>query len=221
MRCGCFIKCHYADSRTEKVTHNNWFDAGCEQATISKNDAYKQRNNEITLGKQWRNTEMPEKEKKRVHKRKRKIRIEYELEELERLRSNYESKCFYRKICRRRKDFQPRTILCRDKEGMLLSKEGDILRSWAEHFDGLLNTKLSNQNATSQEIYQADLATDEPTPSLDDVENAIQKLKDNEVQNIDLIQAELIKNVSTEFVQRMYQLITKIWTTEIIPEDWS
>jgi hypothetical protein len=56
---------------------------------------------------------------------------------------------------------------------MLLSEEDDILRRWAEHFNDLLNIKPSNQNATGQEIYQANLATDEPTPSLDDVENAI------------------------------------------------
>jgi len=120
-------------------------------------------------------------------------------------------------------DFPPRTILCRDKEGMFLREEDDILRRWAEHNDELLNIEFSNHNATSQETYQGYLATDELTPALDEVENAIQKLKDNKAPGIDLIQAELIKKASPDFVECMYQLITKIWTTETIPEDsnWS
>jgi len=61
----------------------------------------------------------------------------------------------------------------------------------------------------------------EPTPMLDEVENAILRLKDNKAPGIDLIQAELIKKASPNFVEYMYQLITKIWTTETIPEDWS
>jgi uncharacterized FlgJ-related protein len=50
---------------------------------------------DIILGNQWRNTELPELRKKRVHKQKKKIFIERGLEELERLRSNSESKSFY------------------------------------------------------------------------------------------------------------------------------
>jgi hypothetical protein len=98
---------------------------------------------------------------------------------LERLRSNNENKSFYQKLNKSRKDFQPRTILCRDKEGMILSEEDDILRRWAEHFDELLNIEFFNQNVNIQETYQAYLDTDEPTPTLDVVESAIQKLKNN------------------------------------------
>ena len=129
------------------------------------------------------------KEEKRVHKQKKKKKIftEHELEELERLRSNNESKSFYRKLNKSRKDFNPRTILCRNKEGMLLSEEDDILRRWAEHFDELLNTEPSNQNTTNRETYQVFPATDEPIPTFDEVKNAIQKLKDNKAPRIDLI----------------------------------
>jgi len=92
-------------------------------------------NKEITLGKQWRNIELPEVKKKRVHKQKKKIFIERGLEELECLRSNNESKSFYQQLNKSRKDFQPRTILRRSKEGTLLSDDDNILSRWAEHFD--------------------------------------------------------------------------------------
>jgi len=93
--------------------------------------------------------------------------MERELEELERLRTNNESKSFYQKLNKIRKDFQPRTILRWDKEGILISEEDDILRSWAERFDELLNIEIFNQNVTRQENYQVYLDTDEPIPTLD------------------------------------------------------
>jgi len=158
-------------------------------------------------------------EDKRVHQKKK--NTECGLGELERLRSNNESKSFYQTLNKSRKDFQPRTILCQNREGMLLSEEDDILRRWAEHFDELLNKEFFNQNVTSQETYQVHSDTDEPTPTSDEVENATKKLKDNKAPGIDLIQAELIKKASPDFVECMYQLMTKIWTTETIPEDWN
>jgi hypothetical protein len=53
------------------------------------------------------------------------------------------------------------------------------------------------------------------------VKNATQKLKDNKALGMDLIQAELIKKASPDFVECMHQLIIKIWTTETIPEEWN
>ena len=111
------------------------------------------------------------KEEKRVHNRKKKVFIEQELKELECLRNNNESKSFYQKLNKSRKDFQPRTILCRNKEGMLLREGYAILRRWAEHFDELLNTELPHQNIISQETCQVLPANDEPIPTLDEVNN--------------------------------------------------
>ena len=204
----------------ERVTYKDWFDAECEWATISKNKAYKrmqQRNHTRKAAEEYRTAR---KEEKRVHKQKKKIFIEHELEELERLRSNNESKS-YQKLNKSRKDFQPRTILCQNKEGMLFSEKDDILRRRAEHFDELLNTELSNQNTINQETYQVFPAADELIPTFDEVKSATQKLKDYTAPGINLIQAELIKKASPDFVEHMHQLIIKIWTTETIPEDWN
>jgi hypothetical protein len=101
-------------------------------------------------------------------------------------------------------------ILCRNKEGMILSEEVDILRRWAEP---------SNQNTINQETYQVFPATDELIPTFGEVKNTTQKLKDNKAPGIDLIQAELIKEANPDFVEHVHQLIIKIWTTETIPED--
>ena len=89
------------------------------------------------------------------------------------------------------------------------------------NLDELLNTEPSNQNTINQETYQVFPATDEPIPTFDAVKNATQKLKNNKAPGIDLIQAELIKKASPDFVEHTHQLVIKIWTTETIPEDWN
>jgi hypothetical protein len=82
--------------RMEIVTYKDWFDAECEQATISKNEAFKRMQQRNHNQKAVEESRTASKEEKRVHKqKKRKIFIEHELEELEHLRSNNESKSFY------------------------------------------------------------------------------------------------------------------------------
>jgi len=91
----------------ERVTYTDWFDAECEQAMTKKNSAYKrmqQRNHTRKAVEEYRTAR---KEEKRVHKRKKKIFIEQERKELECLRNNNESKSFYQKLNKSRKDFQP------------------------------------------------------------------------------------------------------------------
>ena len=148
--------------RTERVTYMDWFDTECEQVTNKKNLSYKrmqQRNHTRNAVEEYRTAR---KEEKRIHKQKKKIFIEHELKELEHLRNNNESKAFYHKLNKSRKDFQPRTTLCRNKEGILLSEEDDILSRWAEFFDELLNTKTlngkhENNNKISQETQKIHL----------------------------------------------------------------
>ena len=111
-------------NRIERVTHKDWFDVECEQATLSKNKAYKrmqQRNHTRKAVEEYRTAR---REEKRVHKQNKKTFIGRGLEELER----------------------------RDKEEMFLSEEDDILRRWAEYYDELPNIEFSNQNATSQNL---------------------------------------------------------------------
>jgi len=99
-------------NRMERVTYKDWFDAECEQATINKNKAYKRMQQSNHTWKAVEEYRTARKEEKRVHIQKKKIFTEHELEELERLRSNNESKFLYRKLNKSRKDFQLRTILC-------------------------------------------------------------------------------------------------------------
>jgi hypothetical protein len=61
------------------------------------------------------------------------------LERLEDLRDRKETRKFYEAVKLARKDFKPRTIACKDKDGTLIKDKTKILSRWAEHFHMLLN----------------------------------------------------------------------------------
>ena len=71
MRCGCFLKNAITQTagtilnRIERVTYKDWFDAECEQATISKNKAHKstqQRNHTRKAAEEYRTATREKKE---------------------------------------------------------------------------------------------------------------------------------------------------------------
>jgi hypothetical protein len=68
--------------RIERVTYKDWFDTECEQATISKNKAYKRMQRRNHTRKAVEECRAARREEKRVHKQKKKIFIERGLEEL-------------------------------------------------------------------------------------------------------------------------------------------
>jgi hypothetical protein len=79
-------------------------------------------------------------EEKRVHKKKKRDYDKQELIVLESLRSSNAIRAYYQKLNERRTDFQPRTTLCRENEGMILGSDEAILERWAQPFEELLNS---------------------------------------------------------------------------------
>jgi hypothetical protein len=129
--------------KAEKMKQNNWFDTECEQVTTTKNEAYRkmqQKNHTRRAVKEYR---MARREEKRVHKKKKKDYYESELGELEHLTNMNDSKAFYRKINKNCREFQPRTTLCRDKEGTVFSGNELIMKRWTEHFNELWNFNVT------------------------------------------------------------------------------
>ncbi|PNF36727.1 hypothetical protein B7P43_G12357 [Cryptotermes secundus] len=202
----------------ESIKYKNWFDGECEQVT--KKQAYKrmqQRNHTRGAVEKYREARRKE---KRLHKKKKREYDKQELIELEHLRSSNEIRAFYQKLNKSRKDFQPRTTLCRDKEGTILSSDEEILERWPQYFEELLNGNVSEQvEGMPIDRTQGNFETEEPAPTIKDVEQAIKKLKNNKAPGMDLITAELVKFSDPEYTKHLHQLIVKIWIPEIIPEE--
>jgi hypothetical protein len=46
---------------------------------------------------------------------------------------------FFRKVNIIRNGYKPRTVMCKDKKGNLVTEKKKVLQRWAEHFDELMN----------------------------------------------------------------------------------
>jgi hypothetical protein len=116
---------------------------------------------------------------------------------------------------------QPRTTLYRDNEGMILGSDEAILERWAQQFEELLNGNGPErvENMTSVQ-KQRNSETEVLVPIINEIEQAIKRLRNNKAPGIDLIPAELVKFASPEYVKHLHQLIAKIWITETFPEEW-
>jgi len=77
---------------------------------------------------------------KQVHKRKK---IQYEIEQVERLEElgqQHQTKKFYRNINNLRKDLKPRLTVCKSKNEDIVTEKGDILNRCSDHF---LNSSIA------------------------------------------------------------------------------
>jgi hypothetical protein len=132
--------------------------------------------------------------KKECIKRKQRYYDKQELMELESLRSSNEIRVYYQKLNESRKDFQPGTTLCRDNEGMILGRDETILERWTQHFEELLNgNTLERVEDMTMVQNQGHFEIEEPVPTINEIEQAIKRLRNNKVPGIDLILAELVK----------------------------
>ena len=57
-------------------------------------------------------------------------------------------------------------------------------------------------------------------PSYEELERAINKLKDGKMPGSDAISAEMIKKGGKTIRDELYKLILKVWEEEIVPPDW-
>ena len=143
------------------------------------------------------------KEEKKIHKQRK---WEWEKEQLEELQDLYctrEARKLYSKVKETKKEFKPRVNICKAKDGSIICNQNEVLAWWNEYFDHLLN-KYNNQEHTAadgeniQLIEGPILVEKMDPPTLEELEKAIKKLKNNKALGADGITAEIIKQGGTE-----------------------
>ena len=127
-------------------------------------------------------------------------------------------KQFYEGIHKIRTGFQPRTKMCKNKQGVIVGEEKDVLEVWVTYFTELLNPK--GNMTTSQEINYVRLENNIMAPTLQDTLGVIRNLKNNRAPGEDLITSELIKYGGGKLWNRINQLIKIVWETEQMPQEW-
>ncbi|GFV12409.1 craniofacial development protein 2 [Trichonephila clavipes] len=93
--------------------------------------------------------------------------------------------------------------------------EDDMLRRWNERLNSLLNSGNGDYEAlTGSTETQSQCVVE--LPSLEEIIEAINKLKENKAPGHDAIPSELQKNPGKETSKKVYDLIQAIWEQELL-----
>ncbi|XP_055628129.1 CDK5RAP1-like protein [Toxorhynchites rutilus septentrionalis] len=153
--------------------------------------------------------------------REKKRRLEEkECEEMELLYCSRESRKFFKKLNASHKGFVPRAEMCRNKEGGILTNERDVIERWRQHYDEHLNSAQTGDLDGAEEDYTGAMNNDDvPPPTMGEVKEAINQLKNHRAAGKDGLVAELFKGGPRKLVECMHRLIVRIWDTEQLPEE--
>lgn len=133
--------------------------------------------------------------------------------------SKENQKLFYRVIKTIRNEEMPQpTHLIQNKKGEIISDRKQIIQRWKEHFQELLNGGAENENDNEQQIIRE--KETEGVITMDELEEAIHKLKNGKAPGGDKITAEMIKHIGQKGKELMLKIYNKIWMEEEIPNEW-
>jgi len=106
-----------------------------------------------------------------------------------------------------RKGYHPRQEACRDKDGKVLFDK-EVMNRWAEHFREALNKECPSCNNQGKldltlKNEESDKGENSETPTYEETEESIKKLKNGRVPGEDNIIPEMIKYGKNQLVKKM------------------
>ena len=126
------------------------------------------------------------------------------------------SKAFFEQIRSvKRKSLSPNQVCMKDEQGHLISNPIEVLSRWKRYGETLFKKPPEERSLTRIEYEER-----EPPPLLEEVEDAISRLRNNKASGVDGIPAELIKHSGGAGAIVLLKLVIRIWETCVWPVDW-
>ena len=119
-----------------------------------------------------------------------------------------------------RKDFKPRLIICKGKNVDISTEKGDILNRWKDIFNEVLNSTDQDKGPSIMQDHK-DTNEEDSSPTIEEVEMAVQKLKNYKAPGTDNIPAELFKYGGKELAKHLRTIIEDNWQKEKMPTEWN
>lgn len=108
----------------------------------------------------------------------------------------------------------------KSKDGNSLFTEKDKNERWTEYFKQLLNKPQPAGRLQRREEHTLPLDLNMKQISTNEVQQAIQSLKNNKSAGLDSIQAELIKQDGISLLTALTKLLNLCCEQASVPEDW-
>ncbi|KAJ0183487.1 hypothetical protein K1T71_001463 [Dendrolimus kikuchii] len=112
-------------------------------------------------------------------------------------------------------------IYNRDKSRQL-TDHNEVLNRWSEHFSDILNPPSHGVDLAYIDSLEALPISSEldKEPTFEEFVSAVNKLKNGKATGLDTLPAELYK-YGGECVQKsLFELITRIWQSGVVPQEW-
>jgi len=196
---------------------NEWFDEECKEAVQRIIDVRKMR---MTRAREEVIRQLQRDKKVLLRNKKRKFDQRC-LEEIEELQSMNESRKYFNAIKFAQKKFYPRVAIVRSKDGDLMCSRLDVLRTWKDHFNEALNVGSLDEEHRAATPYMRSDGKIFPEPTLEEITEAIGKLKNNKAPGEDGLPSELFKTGCDELYMAIHSIIKRIWSEEKLPEEWT
>ena len=110
--------------------------------------------------------------------------------------------------------------MVKNKEGKLLTKEGEVKARWQEHFTEVLNRPVSEVATVVEEPHVVNNSIDIGEIRKGEIRSALGDMKSGKAPGIDSITADLLRVDTDSTVQVLHELFNKIWEEGSVPEDW-
>jgi len=203
---------------TKDMKNNHWWDDECKRVIQEKNEARRK-----CLSRKTRANLDIYRQKRveayRTCRRKKKEWMEKKIKELNGINRKKDTRKFYKDVRILAKPPIATTLVCKDKDGNILSEKVQILERWQEYFKELLNPECESTNSIKP--YEGPINNLElEEPSLEEINEIIKNMKPNKAAGPDEIIPEFIKNGGPILKQKIHKLIVNIWKQEKIPNEW-
>jgi hypothetical protein len=122
-------------------------------------------------------------------------------------------------------DWKPRQRAMKNKEGKLLQESEEIKERWTEYCRELYekDQETEQREKVKMELKEITPETEDRRQPLlrDEVHRAITRSKHHKSPGTDGIVVEVIQAGGEEVEKEIYEIMTKIWEEETLPEDWT
>lgn len=113
------------------------------------------------------------------------------------------------------------TAAVKGKEGKLLKSKSDRLARWKEHFQEVLNREAPDQPPEEGEDKPDELDIDVEAPNLEEIQKAVNSLKNGKAPGVDQVTAEMLKADSKTTSSEFKKIFDIIWEEEQVPTQWT
>lgn len=144
-------------------------------------------------------------------------------DEAEQAAANGDTRKLYKLVNASRGKGTPISEEIRDSTSNVITNLSERIERWEEHFRSLLHDAPNDiiSSHINELQQQATYEVDIEAPTHSEIAEVIGKLKNGKAAGEDGIPAECFKSAKGVLTDWLLRLITQIWETETVPEDWT